>query len=402
MNTTNETSQVHPESALPSQATVPPVVRAVVPSQLRQAVKAIQAVPCPYNEKDHGALWYASAHAWDMAMIDAIRAVNRLIDAPAPEGRVVVPEGWKQAAAFIEKKAQDYINENASTEHDTGATVWHYGDAGCDYHSTLVELAEELLAAAPAAQEPAAPAILEAISWHSGERDDLTLEETVEALRHGYKKVRQRDDRAMLLQLIHLMASAPAAQPIPPESEVQADEVKLYRDPIGPENDSWLTRLTLAATEVVCAGRATTQPDAVAEPVARVTTGAQFGPGLAFLATGRDFPKPGTLLYTAAPAQEDIEAKLQTLAEQADMAGEEREMVGIVRCLRAVRQAAPVQEAIRDAALEEAAKACEKWRDDHSCFDTCTYTDCDFNAAATDCAAVIRALRTRTEGASDE
>jgi hypothetical protein len=58
--------------------------------------------------------------------------------------------------------------------------------------------------------EPVAPAILEAISWHARERDDLTLEEAVEAFRFGYKKVRQREDRAMLLQLIHLMASAPA------------------------------------------------------------------------------------------------------------------------------------------------------------------------------------------------
>jgi hypothetical protein len=53
-------------------------------SPLRPAIRAIQAIECPYNAKDHGTLWYASAHAWDMAMIEAIRAVNKLVDAAAP------------------------------------------------------------------------------------------------------------------------------------------------------------------------------------------------------------------------------------------------------------------------------------------------------------------------------
>lgn len=38
------------------------------------------------------------------------------------------------------------------------------------------------------------------------------------------------------------------------------------------------------------------------EPVAKVTQGGEFGPGLAFLANGLDMPKPGTLLYAASPA----------------------------------------------------------------------------------------------------
>jgi hypothetical protein len=67
--------------------------------------------------------------------------------------------------------------------------------------------------------EPCAPAILEAISWHLRERDDLTLEEAVEAFRNGWKKVRGRDERAMLLQLIHLMASAPEVSALPAQAE---------------------------------------------------------------------------------------------------------------------------------------------------------------------------------------
>lgn len=65
--------------------------------------------------------------------------------------------------------------------------------------------------ALPVVAEPTSPAILEAMSWHARERDDLTLEDAVKAFRFGYSEVRQRDDRAMLAQIIHLLAEAPAA-----------------------------------------------------------------------------------------------------------------------------------------------------------------------------------------------
>lgn len=90
-------------------------------------------------------------------------------------------------------------------------------------------------ALATTSTEPAAPAILEAISWHAGERDDLTLEDAVEALRHGYKKVRQRDDRAMLLQLIDLMASGPAKESAP--------EIKTWQERLGPDWPFMQTKL---------------------------------------------------------------------------------------------------------------------------------------------------------------
>jgi hypothetical protein len=41
-----------------------------------------------------------------------------------------------------------------------------------------------------------------------------------------------------------------------------------HDDPVGPENDSWLTRLTLAATEVVCAWGVNAQPSRVREVAA--------------------------------------------------------------------------------------------------------------------------------------
>lgn len=48
------------------------------------------------------------------------------------------------------------------------------------------------------------------------------------------------------------------------------------------------------------------QQQATVAPVAKVTDGTTFGPGLAFL-SGKDFPKPGTLLY-AAPSTPAVNA----------------------------------------------------------------------------------------------
>lgn len=52
--------------------------------------------------------------------------------------------GIERAAQYIEAQAAEYIAENASTDPDTGAVIWHFGEAGCSYHSMLIELAEEL------------------------------------------------------------------------------------------------------------------------------------------------------------------------------------------------------------------------------------------------------------------
>jgi len=48
------------------------------------------------------------------------------------------------AANYIDTKANVYLNNHADQDPDTGCTVFHYGEAGRDYHSSLVELAEEI------------------------------------------------------------------------------------------------------------------------------------------------------------------------------------------------------------------------------------------------------------------
>jgi hypothetical protein len=46
---------------------------------------------------------------------------------------------------------------------------------------------------------------------------------------------------------------------------------------------------------------------------------------------------------------------------------------------------------IRESEREACAKVCDEWVKDHAKTDNCTYADCDFVAAATDCAKAIRA-----------
>lgn len=67
-----------------------------------------------------------------------------LAAAPAPTPQPVARGGMLAAAEYIDAKADKYLEECTGTERDTGAMVFHYGEAGRDYHSSLVELAEEL------------------------------------------------------------------------------------------------------------------------------------------------------------------------------------------------------------------------------------------------------------------
>ncbi len=76
--------------------------------------------------------------------------------APVAQGDALTP-GLIAAAEHIEGMASGYIKEHARTEPDTGAVVFDRRDAGLEYHSTLIELADNLrqiaARAAPTAQE---------------------------------------------------------------------------------------------------------------------------------------------------------------------------------------------------------------------------------------------------------
>lgn len=94
------------------------------------------------------------------------------------------------------------------------------------YHPT-VDYTPPACAAAPrgeaAAQpEPSRPDILEKLTYHQLERDDLTLDEVLDVLAQGWKKVMGRTERQMLLQLCALLAAAPS--PTAGAVEPQAEE----------------------------------------------------------------------------------------------------------------------------------------------------------------------------------
>jgi len=62
----------------------------------------------------------------------------------AQAGQVAVPDDMTAAADFIDKRAEQYLQDHADTEWDTGSIVFHKGEAGREYHSVLVELADDL------------------------------------------------------------------------------------------------------------------------------------------------------------------------------------------------------------------------------------------------------------------
>lgn len=57
------------------------------------------------------------------------------------------------AINFIEQRAAAYLQDHADTEPGTGAIVFEFGEAGRDYHSTLIELADDIRAALAATEK---------------------------------------------------------------------------------------------------------------------------------------------------------------------------------------------------------------------------------------------------------
>lgn len=68
--------------------------------------------------------------------------------------RARVPVGIEAAIAHIQQKAEAYAEEHCGVEWDTGATTYHHGQAGEEYHHGLLELVGELQAIAAAPSPP--------------------------------------------------------------------------------------------------------------------------------------------------------------------------------------------------------------------------------------------------------
>lgn len=127
------------------------------------AQPVVQQEPKPRMLSDMVAEWEAHQLISDIPAVDealrdfsddptgdnAVYIVREVLKAAAPSleaqpaGEVEKP-GMLKAADIIGEKAKDYLNEFATTEHDTGAVVFLYGQDGCDYYTSLVELSEEI------------------------------------------------------------------------------------------------------------------------------------------------------------------------------------------------------------------------------------------------------------------
>ena len=59
------------------------------------------------------------------------------------------------------------------------------------------------------AQEPARPDIIERLTYHAHERDDMSIDDCLSYLASGWKTVRGRTERELVLQLLSLLAAAP-------------------------------------------------------------------------------------------------------------------------------------------------------------------------------------------------
>ncbi|MDW9227040.1 hypothetical protein C7S15_1607 [Burkholderia cepacia] len=136
----------------------------------------IDDIPAP-SPADERATWDRTRHSLAVAMVGfadrpelirrnldaAVHVIDALTEPGSPlawlrTGRAASANetgaegasyraGIEAVAKFIDKKAADYLDEYGYVEHDTGAVSWgsgNHADAKRDYHSSLVELVEEV------------------------------------------------------------------------------------------------------------------------------------------------------------------------------------------------------------------------------------------------------------------
>lgn len=73
-------------------------------------------------------------------------------------------------------------------------------------------------------QAPARPDLVNRLSYLAHERDDLAISDAVSYLGTGWSQVRGRTERQLVMQILALMAGAPAAKPLRPEACTNRDD----------------------------------------------------------------------------------------------------------------------------------------------------------------------------------
>lgn len=113
------------------------------------------------------------------------------------------------------KDALDHIQSLERVPGQTMSTV--------QFHAT--KAANSLRAVLPAIEaaelgEASRPDILEKLTYHQLERDDMTLDDCLSFLAHEWRKVHGRSDRQMVMQILSLLAST---QPQAPALDAQGE-----------------------------------------------------------------------------------------------------------------------------------------------------------------------------------
>ncbi|HGF4018899.1 hypothetical protein [Burkholderia cenocepacia] len=115
------------------------------PADERAAFVKLMGYDRPETEGVAVDVWDSQRATWLEALAFARAASANETEAEGATYRA----GIEAVAKFIDKKAADYLDECGYVEHDTGAVSWgsgNHADAKRDYHSALVELAEEIRA----------------------------------------------------------------------------------------------------------------------------------------------------------------------------------------------------------------------------------------------------------------
>lgn len=130
-----------------------------------------------------------------------------------------------------------HISVDVSTgDNDAGhrifATVEDLQQEGDDYIFLAVEQSRNFATPAkmPASDAVNRPDIIEKLTYHKYERDDLTLDEALDYLAKGWKSVHGRTERQLIFQIVALLAAAPKeCATVPQVVQAPTDEQQVPR-----------------------------------------------------------------------------------------------------------------------------------------------------------------------------
>jgi hypothetical protein len=151
-----------------------------------------------------------------MSYLEALAYARQLDDPQQGLFARTAAEKWACLLVYLETKALAAPPAAAqAAAAPRMVTVRHYNVDGTE---TLHQRPAASPAPAAEADDASRPDIIERLTYHEYERDDMTLDDVLDYLASGWKKVHGRTERQLILQLCALLAARPAA----PLSEVKS------------------------------------------------------------------------------------------------------------------------------------------------------------------------------------